>query len=349
MLRFKVGPFPVLVYPWFFISAVLLGPGIDSGWVLVAWVLVVFVSVLGHELGHAIVGRVYGGQPEIRLEAFGGVTFPRVARPLGPARQFVLSFAGPIAGLLIGAAAYGLGQALPPARGSISAFMVEATVEVSKLWAVFNLLPILPLDGGQMMLAVLEGVRRRPSVVLASWVSLAAVVLVAGGYTLVYGPRPLVLVWLALFALQNFQRARAASAQPGTPGTAAAPAEDATERADVHAAMEEARTALLRRDYDSALAAAARLDGAGGPYRQAAGLRLRAGVELARGDNESAAMFAGQSYSIWQSADAAVVAARANLRAGAEDRARNWLRRALEAGAPAAAVRADPELGSIAA
>ncbi|HZR10695.1 MAG TPA: hypothetical protein VFA79_19060, partial [Myxococcales bacterium] len=135
MLRFKVGPFPVLVYPWFFISAVLLGPGIDSGWVLVAWVLVVFVSVLGHELGHAIVGRVYGGQPEIRLEAFGGVTFPKVARPLGPARQFVLSFAGPIAGLLIGAAAYGLGQALPPAEGSISAFMVEATVEVSKLWA----------------------------------------------------------------------------------------------------------------------------------------------------------------------------------------------------------------------
>ena len=71
-------------------------------------------------------------------------------------------------------------------------------------------------------------------------------------------------------------------------------------------------------------------------------------IELARGDNESAAMFAGQSYTIWQSADAAVVAARANLRAGAEDRARNWLRRALEAGAPPAAVRADPELGSIA-
>jgi len=46
--------------------------------------------------------------------------------------------------------------------------------------------------------------------------------------------------------------------------------------------------------------------------------------------------------------DAAVVAARANLRAGAPDRARNWLRRALEAGASAAAVRADPELGSLA-
>jgi hypothetical protein len=117
----------------------------------------------------------------------------------------------------------------------------------------------------------------------------------------------------------------------------------ASERADVAAATEQARTALERKDFHSALAAAARLD-AGGPFRQAASLRLRAGIELARGDNEAAALFAGQSYSIWQSADAAVVAARANLRAGMQDRASNWLRRAVEAGAPAAAVRADPEL-----
>jgi hypothetical protein len=121
----------------------------------------------------------------------------------------------------------------------------------------------------------------------------------------------------------------------------------AAERADVAAATEDARAALQRRDFDTALAAAARLDSGSGPFRQAAALRLRAGIELARGDNESAAMLAGQSFSIWQSADAAVVAARANLRAGASDRARNWLRRALEAGAPPAAVRADPELGAI--
>jgi hypothetical protein len=158
---------------------------------------------------------------------------------------------------------------------------------------------------------------------------------------------PLLLLWLALFAFQNFQRARAAAALDRSAASTAAPGENAAERADVAAAMEEARNALQRRDFDSALAAAARLDGAGGPFRQAAALRLRAGIELARGDNESAAILAGQSFSIWQTADAAVVAARANLRAGASDRARNWLRRALEAGAPPAAVRADPELGAI--
>ncbi len=172
---------------------------------------------------------------------------------------------------------------------------------------------------------------------------------VGAGVSWMFGLQPFVLLFLALFALQNFQRARLARQADRAPVAAAAPVEDATGQADVAAATEDARTALLRRDFDAALAAAARLESEGGPFRQAAALRLRAGIELSRGDNESAAMFAGQSFSIWQSADAAVVAARANLRAGAEDRARNWLRRALEAGAPAAAVRSDPELGALGA
>jgi hypothetical protein len=294
---------------------------------------------------------VFGGQPEIRLEAFGGVTFPQFPSRPPPRRQFVLSFAGPVAGLLLGAVAFLLVRAIPPERGSVSAWIMGQFIWVSAIWAAFNLLPILPLDGGNMLLAFVEGVRRRPSVGLVSWVSVGMSVAVAGVVTWLFGPDPFALLWLGLFALQNFQRARFAGAQeraPGAPASPGVPQEDASERADVNAAMEEARDALQRRDYAAALAVAVRLDGAGGPYRQAAALRLRAGIELARGDNDSAAMFAGQSYSIWQSADAAVVAARANLRAGAEDRARNWLRRALEAGAPPSAVRADPELGSIA-
>ena len=348
MLRFKVGPFPVSVYPWFFLSAILLGAGYGFGWRMVAWIFVVFVSVLVHELGHAVIGKAFGGRPEIRLEAFGGVTFPQFRSRPRPGRQFVLSFAGPIAGLLLGALAYGIVRALPPERGSVSAFVMAQFVWVSIVWAVFNLLPILPLDGGNMMLAFIEGVRRKPSVAVASWISLVMSLAVAGAVTLIFGPDPFALLWLGLFALQNFQRARAAGVHERAAAAPPAAEENAGERADVAAATEDARSALQSRDFDSAIAAAVRLDSAGGPFRQAAALRLRAGIELARGDNESAAMLAGQSFSIWQSADAAVVAARANLRAGASDRARNWLRRALEAGAPPAAVRADPELGSIA-
>lgn len=348
MFHFKLGPFPVSVYPWFFISAVLLGAGYGFGWQMLAWIGVVFVSVVVHELGHAIVGRAFGGRPEIRLEAFGGVTFPRFTSRPGPGRQFLLSVAGPVAGLLLGVAAYALLRAVPPEGGSVSAFVMKQFIYVSIVWAAFNLLPILPLDGGNMMLAFIEGVRRKPSLGVASWLSVFAALAVAGAMTWTFGADPFLLVFLGLFALQNFQRARAARAvEPAQPSAVPA-AEDATERADVAQATEEARAALQKRDFDAALAAVARLDGAGGPFRQAAALRLRAGIELSRGDNESAAMFAGQSYSIWQSADAAVVAARANLRAGAQDRARNWLRRAVEAGAPPGAVRADPELGALA-
>jgi Zn-dependent protease len=348
VLRFKVGPFPVTVYPWFFLSAILLGAGYGFGWRMAAWIFVVFVSVLVHELGHALVGRALGGRPEIRLEAFGGVTFPQFRTRPRPSRQFILSFAGPIAGLLLGTAAYGIVRAIPPEQGSVSAFIMAQFIWVSIVWAAFNLLPILPLDGGNMLLAFIEGVRRKPSLSAASWISVFVALAVAGIVTWLFGPDPFALLWLGLFALQNIQRARAAAVHDRSPEAAAAPQEDAVERADVAAAMEDARTALQQRDFDSALAAASRLETRGGPFRQAAALRLRAGIELARGDNESAAMLAGQSFSIWQTADAAVVAARANLRAGASDRARNWLRRALEAGAPPAAVRADPELGSIA-
>ena len=111
--------------------------------------------------------------------------------------------------------------------------------------------------------------------------------------------------------------------------------------------MSRARSALLARDEQTALAVASKLEESEGPYRQAAGLRIRAGVELARGDNVAAGLHAGRSFTLWQTPDAAVVAARANLRAGERERALNWLRRAVEAGAHPAAVREDPELGGL--
>src|SRR3954469_18046330 len=154
VLRFKLGPFPIAVYPWFFLSAILLGPGFTLGWEMLAWIFVVFVSVLAHELGHAIVGRLYGGRPEIRLEAFGGVTFPQLRRRPGPGKQFILSLAGPVAGLALGGACWALVAYWPPEPGSPTAFTMGYFMYVSLVWAGFNLVPMLPLDGGQMMLAV---------------------------------------------------------------------------------------------------------------------------------------------------------------------------------------------------
>jgi Zn-dependent protease len=346
MFSFRIGPFPVRVYAWFFLSAVLLGQSYGFGWRMAAWIFVVFVSVLCHELGHAVVGRAFGGRPEIHLQAFGGVTFPQFRKGPGPGRQFVLSVAGPLFGLFLGAAAWGLVQFFPPAPGSPADWTMGQFMWVSVAWAIFNLLPILPLDGGQMMMAVIEGVRRKPSVALASWISVVVSVAVGAVVSLKWGVDPFLLLFLGLFVFQNVQRARLA-----TRSTSPAPRSssvDALEAAEVESATAEVRDLLQTGKHEAALAVVARLDGRGGPLSTSAALRLRAGIELSRGDNEAAALFAGQSFSVWPTPDAAVVAARANLRLGQPDRARNWLRRAMEAGATLGAVRGDPELGALA-
>ena len=89
MLRFRFGSFPVTVYVSFLVAAGLLAylwvdqgtlNTIDGVALFLAYMVIVFVSVLVHELGHAVVGRVFGGAPEIRLEGFGGVTTAKIHR-----------------------------------------------------------------------------------------------------------------------------------------------------------------------------------------------------------------------------------------------------------------------------
>jgi len=346
VLRFRLGSFPVSVYPSFLIAAALLGyVSMDAWQTLLLWIGVVFVSVLVHELGHAVVALAFGGRPEIRLEGFGGVTFPRLPQPPSAWKQIVLSVAGPVAGLGLGLAAWALGRVLPPEPGSPSAAVLRLFQETSIAWAILNLLPVLPLDGGHVLQAVIERVRRKPSPALASWVSAVVAGCIALAAWRLWG-QPYIAIWFALFAFQNVTRARLAGQEVAAPAPASPQLRDA-ERDEVDRELARARAALLSSDVEAALESAQLLEEGEGPYRQAAGLRIRAGVELARGDNQAAGLHAGRSYTLWPSPDAAVVAARANLRAGERDRALNWLKRALEAGAPASAVRDDPELGPL--
>src|SRR5207302_8538162 len=108
---------------------------------------------------------------------------------------------------------------------------------------------------------------------VGSWISVFVALVVAAVVTWLFGPDPFALLWLGLFALQNVQRARAAAVHDRAPEAAAAPQEDALEQADVAAAMEDARSALQRRDFDTALAASARMATGGGRYPHAHPLR----------------------------------------------------------------------------
>jgi Zn-dependent protease len=162
MLKFGLFGIPVVIEGWFFLTTALLGGAAGAtdpdDWIRVAiWIGVVFVSILVHELGHALAGRKYGATPHIRLHGFGGVTFlpgTIFTRP----QNIAVSAAGPAAGFGLGLLVLALRQAnldLPP----LARVAVLDAIYVNFVWTLVNLLPIQPLDGGQI-LGQLLGPRR---------------------------------------------------------------------------------------------------------------------------------------------------------------------------------------------
>ena len=365
VFTFRVGPFPVTIEPSFLLVAVLLGPLNGPVIGIVSWALVVFASVLIHELGHAVVGRSLGAAPQIFLRGLGGVTLTPMARRLTPQESIKLSLAGPLAGLLPGVAALLLLWATNPSvqaylgdprlwvdlvLGGIRArtpfeHLLFSFVTTGFFWTILNLLPVLPLDGGQVLAASLSWLRKKPSISLAGWISTGFAVLFALLLFLRVLPGGFFLAILFVgFALQSAALARAASG----PAPVRAPAADPAAHSDAAAALDEARAKLAAGDTAGAEEVSVRLEAAGDPLRGSVAARIRAGVLLSRGEHGRAGVEAGRAFSLVQEPDSAVVAARAALRAGEREVARTWLRRAVEAGARPEAIAQDAELATVA-
>ena len=159
-LRFRVLGFPVRVHPWFWIATLLMnGDGLlrVGPEYLLLWVAVVFVSILVHELGHALAYRWFGADADIILYAFGGLAVgTRVIA--GRGRRILISLAGPVAGFVLCGLVYGSNLAvewgMSPAgaapNGTELRFLYRQLVWVNLIWGLFNLLPVFPLDGGQV-------------------------------------------------------------------------------------------------------------------------------------------------------------------------------------------------------
>ncbi len=132
----------------------------------VQWIVVVFVSVVIHELGHALAGRLFGLTPQIHLYLMGGLTSWSATREIGPARRIAISLAGPFAGFAVGAIAI---AAYLAAGGTIDLRQFPPSVPqplgdilwVNFAWGILNLLPILPLDGGNVVRSTIELITRR--------------------------------------------------------------------------------------------------------------------------------------------------------------------------------------------
>lgn len=154
--RFQAFGFPVTVQPGF---AVLIGVYMLFGlqaqrplWTSLSFAAVVFASILVHELGHAVTARRLGMRVGgIYIHGLGG----HVTHSRGPAsRQLLVSLAGPGAGLLLGLPLLLVGIFADP--GPVAQVVLQQAIFVNVFWSLFNLLPMLPLDGGTALGSLLE-------------------------------------------------------------------------------------------------------------------------------------------------------------------------------------------------
>jgi len=215
--EFSIGRIPVRVDPSFFMMALFIGWGSGRGAALLAiWVGVVFVSVLWHELGHALACRRFGYEPKILLYAMGGVTMS--LRPeRRPWSDMFISLAGPGVGLAFGAAAYAFQHSGNPllSHPNVAQAMSDL-VFANVAWGVLNLLPMLPLDGGQLMGSALDiatrGRGRTPTLVVSLMTGAALAVAAVAFH------RPLSALFVVFLSAANLKALR----QPPAPTTASA-------------------------------------------------------------------------------------------------------------------------------
>jgi len=136
--------------------------------VAAAFVVLLYVSVLIHELSHSVVARGYGlPVRRIVLWPLGGVSEIDREAPT-PGREFAIAAAGPALSLVLGGIGWGLYQV---ANTGIAGALIRQLVFANIIVGIFNLLPGLPLDGGRMLRAVIWAITKKPgtATLAAAW------------------------------------------------------------------------------------------------------------------------------------------------------------------------------------
>jgi stage IV sporulation protein FB len=219
MFSFNLGKIPVTVHLWFLLVGVFLMGNVTSPPLVILWLVIFFASVLAHELGHAFAGIAFGLEPRIELHGMGGTTSWR-HKNVSAAKKITISLAGPAVGIFFGGLLYFFQSAV---LGENPSLMAEQAVSwiifVNLIWGLLNLLPMLPLDGGNVMAHSLSAamgekgmrVAHYVSIVVAIGVGLLALVMRLGWWS---------MAMAALFAFQNIKAIRPAQNGPPTPPVA---------------------------------------------------------------------------------------------------------------------------------
>lgn len=204
MISFNLFGIPVRIEPWFWITMALIGGALganDSLSILLVLVFMLagFISILVHELGHALTILKFGLPTSITLQAFGGVaSYPTGI--LSRKQSFLVTAAGPALQFALGLLLLLVYRLIPIPPESLLKVLIMDLIGISIIWAVLNCLPVYPMDGGQMMAAVL-GPRRAHFVHLIS--TICAVIIGLAAYTLLHSI--LLPIFMAMFAWQNWK------------------------------------------------------------------------------------------------------------------------------------------------
>jgi stage IV sporulation protein FB len=225
----------VRVHPFFWLTTLLIGGDQGNPWFTIYWVAIVFVSLLVHEFGHVLAMRLAGDRGHIVLWGFGGLAISGKNNYRRHCfTDVAVCAAGPAAGLLlaflvaaISIAAGGSSRftfssvAIPVWNMDFSSlrfaasnyrayvhvyFVVNTLLYVNFFWSLFNLLPVFPLDGGQITRAILEqrdpelGRMRALRISIGVAVFFAGLACLAGHMSLMY-----LLAFCAISSLQAAQ------------------------------------------------------------------------------------------------------------------------------------------------
>lgn len=168
---------PVFMELWFVVLVAFFAfqnvRTMDQLYVGLLWAPVLFISVLWHEYGHALAIDKFGyGKSSIFLQGLGGVTVNQGRAYATPGQSIVISLAGPAFSFSL-TAIFGAIWFLARPTGLAGEF-VTLMAGANLVWTIFNLLPIFPLDGGNVMRSVLHKLMRnaRKSWELTAYISL---------------------------------------------------------------------------------------------------------------------------------------------------------------------------------
>ena len=159
---------PVTVRPSFLLVAAILGFRAGSVALILAWIAVVFVSILIHEMGHALTARGFGSEVEVELNTLGGLTsWTLPEADFGPGKRALVAAAGSGVGVVFGGLVWLVASVTGPFYG-VAGFVVSNLIYVNLFWGLLNWLPIRPLDGGHLFTSLLEKVAPKRAVVIAN-------------------------------------------------------------------------------------------------------------------------------------------------------------------------------------